>query len=855
MAESEEKKYKSISERNAETAKKVAEIKNSDNATIADLTTGTVGKSYISDQYSKQEVEQRIVSASSRAKMFDSGESSQVFKQNGGVSIVNTEGIDHTNILTGGFLTQKTDRAEFTNGFDSNGKEIIEEKNAHLGTDSAGYTVARNGKVIGATANYDATTGTPPSLSLSMSKNLQKDEVYGMNGINTKNAFKNPAYKEVSGLFGNRNLDNLENGGSVAYAKTLDLSSSVSGVSLKGSSFKPSVGVTLGRTEGDTFNNSSINVTAGVGASLLGAVYTSNKGKTSDSGWGYMVGGQLTPYGPEAVGGFSYTKNGVQRTFNIAGLVQNAATGNFVGVGMNLVQMIKGQKIAVPPYEVAAIDESPNKHTTIPLFDKKAVALNEQGKSQLDEIANEFARNRSNGILQLGMYYDERWNGTRGDSNHKLSEDRALVIKEYLISKGVPVDQIKLATDNFINKDVNAMTVNSNNTNIAWTTTQDISVNIDGHVAHFNAKRLSPMGNKIVEEIMNMPEFKEAAKGQNSREIDMLANMVFNNVQLDKNFADYKTAIKEIKEQVYDKGNSLTKLTSPLSEKDVIENVKNDELFKKYSDATKIDKKEQQALANLVVSYNKNNPEGVSLQQVLIEHKDKFLARGYSLSKMDETIKEIGKEMGKNPEYNNIIQNKTKAEVNLINQEIVSLYISHKINGQYMPKEMLQTAITASIKGNIEKVYEQGKSLESIANQNRPTSQYAKEKEKEVDIYMKINEFKDKINQIPENSREKFIDEFKQNYKEYPRLTANDLFKMTESKLTVNDAPKVDSHVNKDSIIANNNDNKPKPSELKNDIINMSAINETKITRDEESKKMDELAKNQNLNNGGLAYN
>ena len=77
---------------------------------------------------------------------------------------------------------------------------------------------------------------------------------------------------------------------------------------------------------------------------------------------------------------------------------------------------------------------------------------------------------------------------------------------------------------------------------------------------------------------------------------------------------------------------------------------------------------------------------------------------------------------------------------------------------------MLQTAITASIKGNIEKVYEQGKSLESIANQNRPTSQYAKEKEKEVDIYMKRNEFKDKINQIPENSREKFIDEFKQNY-------------------------------------------------------------------------------------------
>ena len=120
---------------------------------------------------------------------------------------------------------------------------------------------------------------------------------------------------------------------------------------------------------------------------------------------------------------------------------------------------------------------------------------------------------------------------------------------------------------------------------------------------------------------------------------------------------------------------------------------------------------------------------------------------------------------------------------------------------------------------------------------------------------MKRNEFKDKINQIPENSREKFIDEFKQNYKEYPRLTANDLFKMTESKLTINDAPKVDSYVNKDNIIANNNDNKPKPSELKNDIVNMSAINETKITRDEESKKMDELAKNQNLNNGGLAYN
>lgn len=534
---------------------------------------------------------------------------------------------------------------------------------------------------------------------------------------------QNQDNNDVRLYIGNSVIANTESGGVLANRERVTYNSNV-GIGY--GSHKVGGELMVGRNSimGDLLESSEFNIGIGVGLGAKGigpyaeSVYKQMYSKTSDKGSGFGFGFRLGVLsGPEIVADYSFITNGTKYTIPFGSLMSNLATGNLIGLAINLQHMFVGEKLPIPQHEIIYPDDKPQETPQIQMFEVGTNQLTRAGVESLKSVVDTL-KNNPDAKIELGSYKDDiSWVKRFFSSSNeieKMSKERAEIIKQALISMGIPEDRISIGHSK-VNPDDTKMTVEDHNTNIRFITHGKLILN---NSVSFHSTRSSPAGEALFEELKNSEEFKALTNGKNKDEIERAANLIFDKVYLSKPAISKEQAISDI-QKFYDQGKTLSQASELMDNKQSITLLNKNKEFLEFIKNNNLNEKESELLADYVLKVTdfgnsksglkyKNNGGRVSqtLSEALNQYQDTILNKGLSLSEIDMAQEKFNQLLEKNLTYQHILANPNlpKDERTLLSTKLFSEYIE----GQ--EKDMAKS-INQNIEYANDDIYQMGKSL------------------------------------------------------------------------------------------------------------------------------------------------
>lgn len=570
-------------------------------------------------------------------------------------------------------------------------------------------------------ANYKGNSGGIYFGSTSVSQNTE------ILNSNHQKQYVNPLRQnqdndDVRLYIGNSIVANTESGGVLANNDKVSYNNNV-GIGY-GSRLGGGLIVNRSSTIGDQLEFSKHNIGMGIGVGSRGVgpnaeyVYERMGARTSDRGRGAAFGvrfGVLS--GVEVVADYSFISNGTKYTIPIGSFLSNLATGNIVGFIQNFHRMIVGEKLPIPQHEVIYPDDKPQRTPQIQMFEVGTNQLTPAGVNSLISVVNNF-RNNPDAKIELGSYEDDTsWIKRLFSSSinrERMSNERAEIIKQALISMGVPEDKVSIG-HNKVNADDVKMTVEDHNTNIRFITDGKLALN---NGASFNSTRSSPAGEALFDKLKNSEEFKALTNGKNKFEIECAANLIFDKVYLAKPAISTEQAISDI-QKFYEQGKTLSQAFELMDDKQAVALLSKNKEFLEFVKNNNLNEKEAELLAGYVLKVtdfgnskfgedHKNNNGRVSqtLSEALNQYQDVVLNKGLSLREIDTVQEKFNQLLEKNPIYQNIVSNPNlpKDERTLLS----SLLFSNYMEGQ---EKDMATVINQKMEQANRTIYQKGESL------------------------------------------------------------------------------------------------------------------------------------------------
>lgn len=655
---------------------------------------------------------------------------------------------------TGGvlnFFNNKTGFNHYTPEYFSGNKKSFSMTASNNGVNSSFTTIDRRSNQQTISVNYKGNSGgvywgsnNVSQTTENLNSNHQKQYVNSLR--------QNQDNNDVRLYIGDAIISNTESGGNLAI-RDQTAYNKIFGIGYGGHRFGGELSVNRDSTKGDLFDSNTYTIGAGIGVNAKGigpyfeSVYGKMNGKTSNHGWGGAFGFRLNVLsGPEVVVDINRISHGVKYTIPIGSLVSNLATGNFVGFALNFQRMFVGEKLPIPQHEVIYPDDKPQETPQIQMFEVGTNQLTRTGVESLKSVVK-ILENNPDAKIELGTYKDDiSWIKRLFSSSseiEKMSKERAEIIKQVLISMGIPEDRISIGHSK-VNPDDTKMVVEDHNTGIRYTTNGKLTLNEN---THFTSTRSSPKGEALFEELKNSEAFKTLTNGKDKFEIELAANLIFDKVYLSKTAISTEQVISDI-QKFYDQGKTLSQASELMDDKQAIDSLNKNKEFLEFVKNNNLNEKEAELLAGYVLEVtdfgnsafgleHKSDGGRVSqtLSEALNQYQDTILNKGISLSEMDIVQEKFNRLLENNPIYQHIVANPNlpKDERILLSSKLFSEYIE----GQ---EKDMSTVINQTLEQANLTAYHKGESLSYMLYMSNPIDKgngYYEMRKNQVDDGMK----------------------------------------------------------------------------------------------------------------------